>query len=178
MKNYLFAGLTLCLLLTGCQNRSTKEPIFIVEEKNAVVNSAANETEFKSVTINSSEEANDLLLDPNSLLSQRHIYFSFDRYVVKAEFQALLQAHATYLLTHTNAKIRLQGNTDMRGSHEYNLGLGQLRSAAVKQALNIIGVQDGQIETVSFGEEQADDACTTDACFKLDRRVDIVYQNQ
>jgi peptidoglycan-associated lipoprotein len=71
----------------------------------------------------------------------------------------------------------LQGNTDERGTREYNLSLGQRRSVAVKKALNLLGVQDSQIETVSYGEEKATQNCAGEACDK-DRRVDIVHQGE
>ena len=68
--------------------------------------------------------------------------------------------------------------TDERGSREYNLSLGQRRSVAVKKSLNLLGVQDAQIETVSFGEEKATAACADEACAKQNRRADIVYENE
>ena len=73
--------------------------------------------------------------------------------------------------------VIVQGNTDERGSREYNLSLGQRRSVAVKKSLNLLGVQDGQIETVSFGEEKAA-ACADESCAKQNRRADIVYENE
>ena len=79
---------------------------------------------------------------------------------------------------HSNAKITLQGNTDERGTREYNLSLGQRRSVAVKTALNLLGVSDTQIETVSYGEEKANPVCADDDCFQSDRRVEIVYPNE
>ena len=72
----------------------------------------------------------------------------------------------------------MQGNTDERGSREYNLSLGQRRSVAVKKSLNLLGVQDGQIETVSFGEEKATAGCADESCAKQNRRADIVYENE
>jgi peptidoglycan-associated lipoprotein len=90
----------------------------------------------------------------------------------------LIEAHAKYLLANRNAKVIVQGNTDERGSREYNLSLGQRRSVAVKKSLNLLGVQDGQIETVSFGEEKATAGCADENCTKQNRRADIVYENE
>jgi peptidoglycan-associated lipoprotein len=81
------------------------------------------------------------------------------------------------LLAHPNSKIAIQGNADNRGSREYNISLGQRRSVAVKNAMNLIGVQEAQIETVSFGEEKAND-CKDEACYQKDRRADIVYDHE
>ena len=71
----------------------------------------------------------------------------------------------------------VQGNTDERGTREYNLALGQRRSVAVKKVLNTLGVQDTQIETVSYGEEKGE-GCADEACYSKNRRADIVYENE
>ncbi|MCL4157031.1 UNVERIFIED_CONTAM: hypothetical protein GTU68_050677 [Idotea baltica] len=74
--------------------------------------------------------------------------------------------------------MTLQGNADERGTREYNLSLAQRRAVAVKRALNILGVSDSQIETVSYGEENASPNCASEECFAQDRRVEIVYPNE
>ncbi|HEY0563781.1 MAG TPA: OmpA family protein, partial [Methylophilus sp.] len=93
-------------------------------------------------------------------------------------FKPVLEAHAKYLQTHDSAKVILQGNTDERGTREYNLSLGQRRSVAVKKSLNLLGVQDSQIETVSYGEEKASVNCADENCYQENRRVDVVYQGE
>ncbi len=118
------------------------------------------------------------LRDSNNILSKRSIYFDYDKDVVKAEYKDLAAAHAKYIVAHPKAKMTLTGNTDDRGSREYNLSLGQRRSVSVKKSMNIIGAQDSQIETVSFGEERADTNCKDDACHGKDRRVDISYEKE
>jgi peptidoglycan-associated lipoprotein len=82
------------------------------------------------------------------------------------------------LLANADARTILQGNADESGTREYNLSLGQRRSVAVKKMMNLLGVQDKQIETVSYGEEKANPNCPDDACKQQDRRVDIVYQGE
>ena len=104
------------------------------------------------------------------------IYFDFDSDAVKAEYRPIIEAHAKYLLAHADAKMVVQGNTDERGTREYNLSLGQRRSVAVKKALNLLGVQDKQIETVSYGEEKAAVNCADEDCYQKNRRADIVYE--
>ena len=120
------------------------------------------------------------LKDNNNILSKRIIYFDFDSDAIKAEFRPLIEAHAKYLLANKTVKITLQGNTDAHGTREYNLALGQRRSVAVKKALNLLGVVDTQIETVSFGEEKANNNCKEkdDACFAANRHADIVYDGE
>ena len=118
------------------------------------------------------------LRDPNNILSKRSIYFDYDKDVVKAEYKDLVAAHAKYVSTHPKAKMTLTGNTDDRGSREYYVSLGQRRSVSVKKSMNVLGAQDTQIETVSFGEERADTNCKDDACYGKDRRVDISYEKE
>ena len=114
------------------------------------------------------------LLRSDSLLTQRSIYFDFNKYEVKAEYQDIVNAHAKYIADHPNAKATLKGHADYHGSHEYNLALGQKRSVSVKNVMNLKGASDSQIETVSFGEEEANQNCQGSQCDK-DRRVDISY---
>jgi peptidoglycan-associated lipoprotein len=132
---------------------------------------------IKEVAIDSNANAagNSPLRDPNNILSKRNIYFDYDSDAVKAEYRPIIDAHAKYMQSNANAKMILQGNTDERGTREYNLSLGQRRAVAVKNALNLLGVKDSQIETVSYGEEKATQNCSGDACDK-DRRVDIVHE--
>jgi peptidoglycan-associated lipoprotein len=139
--------------------------------------SGADTGAIKEVTIDSSANSagNSALKDPNNILSKRNIYFDFDSDAVKAEYRPIIEAHAKYMVANANAKMILQGNTDERGAREYNLSLGQRRAVAVKNALNLLGVKDSQIETVSYGEEKATQNCGGDNCDK-DRRVDIVHE--
>ena len=138
--------------------------------------SGADTGAVKEVVIDSTANnaGNSPLKDPSNILSKRNIYFDFDSDAVKSEYRPLVEAHAKYMLAHPDAKMVIQGNTDERGTREYNLSLGQRRSVAVKKALNLLGVQDNQIETVSYGEEKATQNCSGDACDK-DRRADIVH---
>lgn len=120
------------------------------------------------------------LNDPNNILSKRNIYFDYNSDAIRVEFRPNISAHAKYLKAHSDAKVMLQGNADERGTREYNLSLGQRRSVSVKKALNVLGVSDSQIETVSYGEENASTYCSfdSDSCYQLDRRVEIVYPNE
>lgn len=111
-------------------------------------------------------------------LSQRSIFFDFDSYDVKAEFRPTVEAHAKFLLDHPNAKLNIQGNTDERGSREYNLGLGQRRADAVRKRMNVLGVPDTQIETISFGEEKPRNPGHDEGAWKENRRADLVYKGE
>lgn len=118
----------------------------------------------------------DPLNDPNSPLAKRSIYFDFDSYSVRDEYQPLLQQHAQYLKSHPERHILIQGNTDERGSSEYNLALGQKRAQAVQRALSLLGVSESQTEAVSLGKEKPQATGHDEESWAQNRRADIVYQ--
>ena len=118
------------------------------------------------------------LTDPKNVLSKRSVYFDFDSNVVKDEYRGLVQAHAKYMVDKKDAKIRIEGNCDERGSREYNLALGQRRAEAVKKVMTVLGVQEGRIETVSFGEEKPAAAGHDEASWAQNRRGDIRYAGE
>ena len=113
--------------------------------------------------------------DPKSPLFKRSVYFDFDSYAVKSEYQATLQAHANYLKANKDRKIKIEGNTDERGTTEYNLALGQRRSEAVRKSLSLLGVSDSQMEAVSFGKEKPKAKGRNEAAWQENRRADIAY---
>ena len=116
------------------------------------------------------------LTDPKSVLSQRSIYFDLDKYEVKDEYKDLVAAHAKYLTANKGFKVLVQGNTDERGSREYNLSLGQKRAEAVKRSLALLGVKDDQIESVSLGEEKPKNPGHDETAWAENRRADILYK--
>jgi peptidoglycan-associated lipoprotein len=120
----------------------------------------------------------DPLKDPANILSRRSIYFDYDQFVVKEEFKPVVAAHAKHLSQNRAMRMVIQGNTDERGSREYNLALGQKRADAVKQVMMLLGAQASQIETVSFGEEKPRSQGSTEQAFAENRRADIVYTGE
>ena len=113
--------------------------------------------------------------DPSSPLFEKSVYFGFDEYTVQTKYQKMLSAHASYLKANPKQKIIIQGNTDERGTAEYNLALGQRRSDATRKSLNLMGVSDDQIEAVSFGKEKPKAEGDTEAAWAENRRADIIY---
>ncbi|MFP5410226.1 MAG: peptidoglycan-associated lipoprotein Pal [Gammaproteobacteria bacterium] len=122
--------------------------------------------------------ATDPRKDPASPLYKRSVFFDFDKFDVKDEYRPMLEAHAGYLKANPNARVILQGHADERGSREYNLALGQKRAEAVRRVLNVMGVGDGQLEAVSFGEEKPRNAGTTEEAHAENRRTDVVYGDE
>lgn len=110
-------------------------------------------------------------------LKNRTIYFEFDSSEIKSEYNDLITAHAHYLAANPSTHIRVEGNTDERGSREYNIGLGERRAQAVRRALMLQGVTETQITTVSYGEERPAVTGHTEDSWSHNRRANIVYLN-
>ena len=107
--------------------------------------------------------------------ARKVIYFDFDKSEIKPEFAAVVAAHSRNLASHPNLHVKLEGNTDERGTREYNIGLGERRAQAVRRALMLQGVAQSQITTVSFGAERPAVDGDTEAAWAQNRRVELVY---
>ncbi|MCX9154758.1 peptidoglycan-associated lipoprotein Pal [Niveibacterium sp. 24ML] len=118
------------------------------------------------------------LKDPNNILSKRSVYFEFDKYDITASYQPLVEAHSKFLVSNPQLKVLIQGNTDERGSREYNLALGQKRAEAVKKAMSMLGAKDSQLEAVSLGEEKPKNAGHDEAAWADNRRADVLYSGE
>jgi peptidoglycan-associated lipoprotein len=106
----------------------------------------------------------------------RIVYFDYDSYVIKPEFQSLIEGHARFLKANNGRRIAIEGHTDERGGREYNLALGQRRSEAVRRALALLGVTDAQMEAVSFGKEKPAAPGADESAWAKNRRAEIVYR--
>lgn len=106
----------------------------------------------------------------------RIVYFDYDSYVIKPEFQSLIEAHSRFIKTGQGRKVMIEGHTDERGGREYNLALGQKRAEAVRRSLGLLGVQEGQMEAVSFGKEKPAAQGGTEDVHAQNRRVELSYR--
>ena len=171
MKKVLFSTL-LVSLLAACAGQDVKDqPKAAVEDRTAQAGADTKSAGQQSVTANP-------LKDPGNILSKRSVYYDLDKSDVKAEYKPMVEAHSKYLTSHKDAKVAVQGNTDESGSREYNIALGNRRADSVKNMMNVYGVSNSQIETVSFGEEKPRATCHDESCWKENRRSDIVYQGE
>lgn len=118
------------------------------------------------------------LRDPKSILSKRSVFFDYDQYVIKDEFKPLLEAHSRFLVANPKVKMLIQGNTDERGSREYNVALGQKRADAVKKMLLLLGAKEEQLESVSLGEEKPRNSGHDEAAWAENRRDDMLYSGE
>ncbi|HWU98400.1 MAG TPA: peptidoglycan-associated lipoprotein Pal [Oxalicibacterium sp.] len=157
--------LSSAMLLAACS--STK-----LDDK-APVEDRTGAADARSVgTVNAS---GDPLNDPQGVLAKRSVYFDYDSYIVKPEYQQVVENHAKYLQSNRGRKIIIQGNTDNRGGSEYNLALGQKRAEAVRKSLSLLGVPESQMEAVSLGKEKPKAMGNDEAAWAENRRADIVY---
>ncbi len=183
MNKSIWTIAALALVLTACkstpmnpakvEDSSVTRPMANAKDSNADSSANTDKINIKTVDVDTSKDELSA-----AELAKRQVFFDYDSDAIREEYKSLIANHAKYLAAHPQTKVVLQGNTDERGTHEYNLALGQRRSVAVKNALNVLGVNDSQIETVSYGEERAKANCADDGCFQQDRRVDIVYAGQ
>ena len=174
----LFAVAAMAALLAGCASTPVEEPKAGVEDRTPTSAPATpGGSAVTPVAPKADQQANPLK-DPNNILSKRSIFYDYDKYDVKDEYKPLLQAHARYLAQNRSAKMLIQGNCDERGSREYNIALGQKRADGVKKLLQLMGVPDSQMESVSLGEEKPRCTEQTDACYSQNRRSDMLYPGE
>jgi peptidoglycan-associated lipoprotein len=115
--------------------------------------------------------------DPNSPLARRVIYFEYDSSEILPEDQQLISDHAAYLAANNGQRVTLEGHSDERGSPEYNIALGDRRAQSVRRAFELQGVMPEQITIVSYGEEKPAAEGHSEAAWRLNRRVEIIYQS-
>ena len=108
--------------------------------------------------------------------SNQTYYFGFDSNSVRSADTRTLMVQANYLASHPNARVRFEGNTDNRGSREYNVGLGWRRDQAVERFFTQRGVSPKQIQMVSFGKEHPIALGDTARDWALNRRVNLIYK--
>lgn len=117
------------------------------------------------------------LNDPNNLLSQRVIYFDYNKAGIRPEYMILINTHAKLLAKYPALKMRLEGHADERGSREYNVALSAARSQSVKNIMVAQGPSGNQMRTIGFGEEVPVARGHNSASWQKNRRVEIKYDD-
>lgn len=158
------------IALTACSSAHKRNDQSAVNEANAAYGAGAQASGLGEES-NFGDQAGGGRLAGN----QRTYYFDFDSNVVRDADKPAIAANADYLLNHSHAKVMLEGNTDPRGSREYNIGLGERRAKAVAAILTAKGVNPAQIRIVSYGAEKLAAAGHTETDYQQDRRVVLVY---
>ena len=175
-----FAGAGFGLFL-GCTTTPTDDqaPAKVEDKsKSGAEARSVDKPKIAAVDVAKPKDASGMLKDPNNILSKRSIYYELDKFDVRDDYRGLVEAHAKYLRENPSAKILIQGNTDERGSREYNVGLGQRRSDGVKKMLVLLGARDNQIESVSLGEEKPQAEGHDESAWSKNRRSDILYSGE
>ena len=181
MQRLIIAAIV-AIVLAACSSTPTKEGGAPVEERTpstGTTGAATSGTTGSDIAGTATRPGQmNPLRDPGSVLSKRSVYFEFDSYAVRDEYKPLIEAHGRYLQGARSGHMTIQGNTDERGSREYNIALGQRRADAVKKMLLLLGATDSQIDTVSFGKEKPRNAGHDEASWTENRRDDVVYQGE
>jgi peptidoglycan-associated lipoprotein len=191
MNKLIFAA-AFAALLAGCQTTPTTQTAAPVEDRMAGATAAGSSgastsgagtgsvagTAQSGTGARTGTAGGNPLRDPASPLSKRSVYFDFDSFTVKDEYRPLIESHGRYLAGNRTARMTIQGNTDERGSREYNIALGQKRADAVKRMMTLLGAQDAQIETVSFGKEKPKNGGHDESSWAENRRDDFVYAGE
>jgi peptidoglycan-associated lipoprotein len=171
----LVTVLTATLILTGCPKKPAVKPD---AGTSSTQTSSADTT--AAPTTNANQGVSNAEVETAKALQELQriglvIYFDYDKSEIKSEYVSVLAAHAKFLNANVNRKARLEGHTDERGSREYNIGLGERRSQAVRRALLLQGVSENQIATISYGEERPAASGSDEEAYAKNRRVEIGY---
>ncbi len=180
LKQAKIAGIAGVLaVLAGCAGQVNEE---VASEASVAPAAAATEaTEATQASEQASSAVSDAQLTAERLKSEAMaadtlFFFEFDKSDLSQDALDDLDAHAKFLAADRNAKVRLEGHADERGTRAYNLALGERRSNAVARYLVIQGVNRSQIETVSYGEERPLSLVRDDSGWSRNRRVELIYQ--
>ena len=179
MKN-IALYIAIAVTAAACASNDKKDSATVTDKSTAVPSTTASTGSSSTTRTQPSQPmAGNPLTDPNSPLSKRSVYFDYDSNSVKDEYRNLVQAHSRYMTADKrDSRMRIEGNCDERGSREYNLALGQRRAEAVKRMMTVMGVTDGRIETVSYGEEKPAAPGHDENAWAQNRRADIKYAGE
>jgi peptidoglycan-associated lipoprotein len=175
MRQWIIAAFVVAALV-GCSSTGTQSPAPVEEQAGTPATPGASTTPAPTTGVAGTVAPHK---DPTNILArQRSVYFEFDEYTIKDQYRPMIEAHAKYLQANRTLRITLQGNTDERGTREYNIALGQRRADAVKKLMILLGATDAQIETVSFGKEKPRREGHDETSWAENRRADIVYAGE
>ena len=172
LKKYVGA-LSVALLMAGCGSSVKLNDVPVEDRSGAAVSAADSNAAGKSGVTSVELDKSAQGVAP---AGPRIVYFDYDSYVIKPEFQAVIEAHARHIKGNKNYKVAIEGHTDERGGREYNLALGQKRAEAVRRALVLLGAADAQVEAVSFGKEKPAAQGNDEAAWSKNRRAEISYR--
>jgi peptidoglycan-associated lipoprotein len=177
MKHF-FLAFCVVALLAGCGSAVKLDSVPVEDKSGTTISQDGNAGQAGSVgkgnvaSVDVGKSAQQAALPTGP----RIVYFDFDSFVIKPEFQSVIEAHARYIVADKGRKAAIEGHTDERGGREYNLALGQKRAEAVRRALGLLGVVDSQVEAVSFGKEKPAVQGSDEDAMAKNRRAEISYR--
>jgi peptidoglycan-associated lipoprotein len=175
MKKFLLL-LSLIAVLSGCASGVKLDEVPVDERSGSPANLPGSGAAGSNLDARGLNGLNANGMRPGPAGVDNVILFDYDSFTVRADYQATLAAHARYLRADSTLRANIEGHTDDRGGREYNLGLGQKRSEAVRRALSVLGVPDSQLEAVSYGKEKPAAQGGDEAAFAKNRRAEITYR--
>lgn len=104
------------------------------------------------------------------------IYFAYDQATIKSDQMASMEHNGNYLKNHPNAKVLIEGNTDARGTSEYNLALGERRAMSAKTYLREFGIDENRMRTISYGKERPLFNGNSEDDYTHNRRDDFILE--
>ncbi|HTE40314.1 MAG TPA: peptidoglycan-associated lipoprotein Pal [Steroidobacteraceae bacterium] len=171
--SYVVMAAAAALVLSGCPKKVDTLPE-TGESQATMTNTNTNPAGAQS-SQGSSNMGNDAAALQELQRLGMIVYFDYDKAEIKSDYVAVVAAHAKFLNGNASRTVRLEGHTDERGSREYNIGLGERRAQAVRRALMLQGVQEGQIATISYGEERPAAPGGDEEAYGKNRRVELSY---
>lgn len=114
--------------------------------------------------------------DSNNVLIEKVIYFAYDSDQISEEYQTLIAHHGKYLAANADMQVRIEGHADERGSREYNVALANRRAQSVRRLVLFQGAAAEQVDVVSYGEEKPVALGHDEESWRLNRRVELVYE--
>lgn len=185
MRALLPVTLLLSVLLTACASTKDTVPVKHLSQTGALKvdpgllgQAPAGLIEAAPARVAEAQEALPIKLDQTGLRTQRSVYFDLDSAVVKPDHQPALQAHATYLASHPQARVRIEGNADERGSSGYNAHLGKKRAENVRQAIVSQGAAKQQVSVKTLGKSKPKLKGHDEESWAENRRADVVYEKE
>ncbi len=111
---------------------------------------------------------------PEDALILKPVYFDFDKSEIRDDGRAVLEGISAWMMNKPDARLKIEGHCDERGTKEYNLALGERRALSVRSHLTGLNVNPQRLFTISYGEEVPVCAEATEQCWAQNRRAQFL----
>jgi peptidoglycan-associated lipoprotein len=167
--------LTSCIHDNGGSERGPLFPSSRKATKSQTNNDASIENPASARLPNKIDQFEEFSIEPDGTIkfTADLVYFAYDNNSLTDKAMIQLQALATYLEKNPQLNIRIDGHADERGSTEYNMALGLQRGASVKKYMKQLGIVEGRLALITFGEEIPVDFDHNESAWSQNRRVEF-----